>query len=260
MIEVKGEEQKLVTVGEPLSLADRIAMLIAGKMSDDALLEKVEAAIDGVVDEAVKNSLKTWGGSKEDSTPGKVINEVIQKSLRVSEADFDLPKYHKTVAEVTNRRVEHHISEKFVPKLQAEIDDIIGGKIPDEISFDLLMDKFRQHAADENFEFEGEWEHHENYTAICERGDGITSEFWHIYLHPESDAYKYQCAIQIDVMVEDGKGKVYGLKLDSKTEFKKGSIPLFFGPHYGFEKELFLLYANQVPLVGIYELDENSAG
>jgi hypothetical protein len=189
-----------------------------------ALQKVIEENVTKAVSECVKNTL----GSYSDFS--KALNEHVKTALNVDFRELGLTRYNEIVLKIIKAKLADSINTVGVQRLEKEMGELLVNP-PAEIKLSALVEQFKRNL-DRYDRRDG------RITCDVNTADstGICPGYAHIYMDKESGKSRYSCEIQIDVTPA---GKVFGLKIGG-TDIKN---TLFVGPHFGFERSLFQLYA-----------------
>jgi len=203
-------------------------------MAESGVLQKIiEEKVAKTVSECVGNVL----GSYSDF--GKALNEHVKDALRVDFKDLGLVGYNEIVMKIIKAKLTDSINTVGVKRLEKELSDLLVDP-PAEIKLSDLVDQFKSRLDSDR--------RSSRITCIVDTTDstGLCPGYAHVFLDEESGTSKYSCNIRLDVTLA---GKVYGLKIGGQ-DIKN---TLFIGPHFGFERSLFQLYAAGTKIIVDHE-------
>ncbi len=205
----------------------------------------IELAIEKQLTETVNSVISTH--LRSYSPFAKLLEERVSKALQVDFDKIDLPSYGDMILKIVRAKVAEHADEQLAKTVQDELGKLLV-KAPEQITLTDLVAQFIEHNTDR---YNG-GEQHESITLIVE--DATYGSRW-IYMDPEPDKDKYECAIRFLLSNQDQK--ISALRLDRKEVSKT----IFVGPLYGFERSLFQMHTAGTKLVGADEyIDTNYPG
>jgi len=189
-----------------------------------ALQKVIEENVVRAVSECVKNTL----GSYSDFS--KALNEHVKAALNVDFRELGLTGYNEIVLKIIKTKLADSINSVGVQRLEKEMGELLVDP-PAEIKLSDLVEQFK-----ESLDRYDQRDNRITCDVNTAGSTGICPGYAHIYMDKESGKSRHGCGIQIDVTPT---GEVFGLKI-SGTDIKN---TLFVGPHFGFERSLFQLYA-----------------
>jgi hypothetical protein len=169
------------------SMAVLIANAIDQQMKPENIEPKISAAVEAMISDLVKNSLRTY------SDNGKLIEEAIKESLKIG--TLNLPSYGTTVCTILKAQIEAKVSPLISEQLTKDMDDLLNLAPKELYLSEIVKDMLERHCDYDDGCYEQDL-----VTCIVDRSETST----HIYLD-EDDHHekKYLCAISL-FLDEDG--------------------------------------------------------
>ena len=207
----------------------------------DPLKQAVAAAFDkivasGIIEQTIEKKLTetivdaVGSHLRSYSDFGQAIQKQVQQAIGVDLERADLPSYNDFVLKVIRTQLDSAMTDTAAKQLQENMAKLLV-KAPAEITLQKLVDDFIEAYKEdhEGREFTLHIEH-ESYG------------FKYVCLDVDPDKGRYSCDFRISI---DKEGHVYNLQLGGKDVSKT----LFVGPIYGFERDVFQLYAAKTKIV-----------
>lgn len=186
--------------------------------------QTIEKKLTETIVEAVNSHLRSY------SDFGQAIQKHVQQAIGVDLERADLPSYNDFVLKVIRKQLDAAMVGPAAKQIEEDMAKLLA-KAPTEITLQELVDDFIK-AYKEDREGEAFTLHieHESYG------------FKYVCLDVDPDKGRYSCDFRIGI---DKQGHVYSLQLGAKDVSKT----LFVGPIYGFERDVFQLYAAKTKIV-----------
>ena len=203
------------------SMADLITNAIDQQMKPENIEPKIIAAVESMISEVVKNSLRTY------SDNGKLIEEAIKQSLKIG--TLDLPSYGTTICTILKAQIEAKVAPLISGQLTKDMDELLNLAPKELLLSEIVKDML-----------EGHWEYdddcYERNLVTCIVDDSGTSS--HIYLD-EDDHHeeKYRCAVSLFL---DQDGSIISGSTKGRTDLKALSLDTSkdFGRAYSLEQKV----------------------
>lgn len=204
---------------EPTNLAEFILAEVHRQTSEDELRKIVEQKIGACVKEAVDRSMRSFGNV------GQQIEKAVGKALEIGD-QVDVPSYGNMVMAVLRAKMDEVLTPLVNGRLAAEMNDILK-LAPKEVKLSdivkLLVD-----------DVDAQDRYGSSITCIVEDSQTVIG-YQHIYLDPEMEKRKYECAVQLGV---DPAGKIYSLTIERKD----ARTTVVLGEYDPYKKALFAAY------------------
>jgi len=194
-------------------------------MAESGALQKIiEEKVAKTVSDCVGNVLSSY------SDFGKALSEHVKGALNVDFKELGLVGYNEIVLKIIKTKLTDSINTVGKQRIEKELSELLVDP-PAEIKLSALVDQFKERLDRED-------RRSSRITCIVDTSDltGLCPGYAHVFIDKKSGTSKYSCQIQIDVTPT---GEVYGLKIGGQ-DIKN---TLFLGPHFGFERSLFQMYA-----------------
>lgn len=206
-----------------MDLAEMVSDAVKDVVSSGKLKEMVEKNIESAIAATVRDSLSTYGDF------GKKIKAYLDEAFSIDLKDLGMEGYNLVVLAVIKEKLDKAVETVGREKIKKEMEKLLGSKAPKTIKLSKLMERFKRFAK-ADYRSDG---CRDEVTIIV---DPVEYGSRWINLDPEAKKAKYQCRFRM-LINEDGCMALWQTSgIDHKNL-------VFAGPVYGFEKDLFHLYA-----------------
>lgn len=218
---------------------------VINTVTPDYIQGKVQQQVDRLVDEAIRDSLRSY------SDTGKAIKEAVAESLRLK-TSLDLPDFASVVTDILERQVKARVAEVVQAKLTQDMEDLLS-LAPKRVKLSELV-----------AELLGDDE--ERYSVFCKVKWDV--RFVDVYLDEDKQNRDRDTNIQFTIHLpkraddyENGEtpegpisfGTVKGRDLKKTTSFGFSKEQVEFGRLYQLEQKVLAMYACGT----IIEIDED---
>jgi hypothetical protein len=217
---------------------DRVVATAFSKIAESGA---IEAAIEKQLTDTISSIIKEQMRSYSDF--GKALEEQVKASLQVDFSTLKLPGYNDFILKIVRAQVDANVNNQVAAQVEAQMKDLLVSA-PAEITLTKLVEDFIECKPD---------------GCSCDGSDQTTLHLdeqrhgsrW-VRLDKNAHKSEYECEISFLVTVETGK---IGALRVGKREVDK---TLFIGSIYGFERDLFQMYAAGTKLIIDAEPDDIS--
>jgi len=200
--------------------------------------EFIESAVQETVGDIVNGLFRRY------SDFGKALREYLEESLNVDFSGLGLEGYNDFILKIIKARLDADIYGGAQQQIGEALNEIL--KVPPkEIKLSELVKEFKEHVVSRNRN-----ETPSGYCDVRYEKDNVPAGWGRLYLYDQRGKDKYSYKVEL---AHDGDGRIYVIRfggahraLDSYDVLDK---EMFSGPHYGFERLLFQLYATRARLV-----------
>lgn len=199
----------------------------------------IEAAIEKKLTETINSILDSELRSYSDF--GKQLGAQVKSALNVDFSNLQLPGYNDLILRIVRKQVDALVTNSVALHVEEQMTALLAPP-PAEIRLSKLVADFIEANKPDGCAC-GESDHISLLVEKSEHG------YCHVYMDKDAGKSKYSCDLQVHV---NSDGRVYSLKINDKEIGKS----LFIGPMYGFDLDLFQMYAAGTKL--IVDGDEDS--
>lgn len=214
---------------------DKVIINKIQEMDKDGSLSKmIEKHLETAIDEALKETLKSWGPIR------KQIDKILEDNIGVNLSQLDFEKYNVSIANFTKNYIDSVIDSQLQGNYKQMLDELFVKYKDKEIKVSKILSMFQERERlDESESDSYDYEDRGNYCSIHiedERKDSVL-----IYMDPEDGLEPYECSYRIHIY----NNKIIGLKIDDKEITKS----LMIGKLYDFDRFLFWAYSNSIEII-----------
>ncbi|HWW07748.1 hypothetical protein [Collimonas sp.] len=212
-------------------VSDSFAKIVSSGVIEAAIEKKLTETINSILD----SELRSY------SDFGKQLGAQVKSALNVDFANLQLPGYNDLILSIVRKQVNALVAKSAALHVEEQMTVLLASP-PAEIKLSKLVADFIEANKPDGCAC-GDSDH---ISLLVEKSD---YDYCHIYMDKDAGKSRYSCDIQVHVNTD---GRVYSLKIDDKEIGKS----LFVGPMYGFDLDLFQMYAAGTKL--IVDGDEHS--
>jgi hypothetical protein len=207
---------------------DQLKQAVAAAFDKIVASGVIEQVIEKKLTETISDAIGTHLRSYGDF--GKAIQEKVQQSIGVNLDRMDLPSYNDFVLKVIRTQMDAAMTGTAAKQLEENMAKLLA-VAPAEITLEKLVNDF--------IEAHKEDRQGQEFTLLIERE---SYGFTYVCFDEDEGKSKYSCDFRIGITKD---GEVFSLQLGGKDVSKT----LFVGPIYGFERDLYQLYAAKTKIV-----------
>jgi hypothetical protein len=210
-------------------VSDSFAKIVASGVIEAAIEKKLTETINSILD----TELRAY------SDFGKQLGAQVKSALNVDFANLELPGYNDLILKIVRQQVDGHVAQSVAAHVEEQMAALLAPP-PAEIKLSKLVADFIESKKSDDCSCSGP----ERISLHVE--ETSYGGYW-IFMDAADGKEKYQCTYRIGVSSDDSH--VFSLKIDDKD----AKNTLFIGPMYGFERDLFQMYATGTKFI----VDEN---
>lgn len=198
------------------------------KMAEGGAIQKViEEKMAATVAEVIGKVLGRY------SDFGKKLEDHVAASLNIDLCDLNLVGYNETVLKIIRQQLDESINTIGRKRMEESMKELLSNP-PAEITLSQLVEEMKKANEDRGYY---------ECTCIVEYSDtSFCSDYKRVYLDKEGGKSNRECDIQLAVT---GSGEVFSFSI--RGQDLKATI--FAGPFYGFDRNLFQMYAAKTKLI-----------
>ena len=195
------------------------------KMAETGAIQTIiEREIERTVGDILHSSLQPY------SDFGKSLGKTIKSALNVDLDRLGIAGYNDTILKIVKTKLDSSMELFGKAQIEKDLEELL--KVPPkEIKLSQLVEQLKDHYGDHGRE------------CTCIITHDMRMDGWgRVYLHKNDRVEKSDCEYE---MAFTADGEVYSVSIDGRDPSKK----IFCGPFYGFERDLFQMYAAKTRLI-----------
>ncbi|TWA71871.1 hypothetical protein FBZ84_101137 [Azospirillum baldaniorum] len=200
-------------------------------MSESGAIQKIiEAKVGETVERVIGDAVRPY------SDFGKALEKAVEGALKIDASQLGLAGYNHAVLEIVRRKLESAVMTAGAKQIEADLDRLLSGPVPAEISLSKLVDDFKEWARDD-----AHGDDYDSHVTVIVEPIKYSSRW--IYFDKGAEKSWYDCAFSLLVR-EDGT-----LSSARIGRNKDVTNTLFLGELAGFERTLFQMHTAKTRIV-----------